>query len=89
MVTILFIICVSVTITSFREIPLWKLEAQPTKPPDFLNDDEDNEESPMDPAQSDQQDTPKTSTSYGSLNQDQLQIPTSFVNKKKTILNKL
>lgn len=28
LVTILFIVCVSATITSFREMPLWKLEAQ-------------------------------------------------------------
>lgn len=28
LVTIIFVICVSVTLNSFREIPLWKLESQ-------------------------------------------------------------
>lgn len=36
LVTFIFIICVSITMTSFREIPLWRLETQPEKLPDFL-----------------------------------------------------
>lgn len=87
LVTIIFIICVSATVTSFREIPLWRLEAPPTKIPDFLND-EDNDspvnDQKLEPENNETIDVldksgPKSSTSYGSLNQDHLQIPTAAV----------
>lgn len=91
LVTIIFIVCVSATVTSFREIPLWRLEAPPTKIPDFLKDDDDDEspsdERKQEPEKNESTDVldrtgPKTSTSYGSLNQDQLQIPTPSVSKQ-------
>lgn len=89
LVTIIFIICVSATVTSFREIPLWRLEAPPTRIPDFLNDDDND--SPMNDQKVESENNenievleksgPKTSTSYGSLNQDQLQIPIGAVSE--------
>lgn len=89
LVTIIFIVCVSATVTSFREIPLWRLEAPPTKIPDFLKDDDNdspiNDQKP-EPENNETIDVlekggPKTSTSYGSLSQDQLQIPTEAVSE--------
>lgn len=90
LVTIIFIVCVSATVTSFREIPLWRLEAPPTKPPDFLkdeDDDDDDDDKQQEPETNettdvlDKSSAPKSSTSYGSLNQDQLQIPTAAVSE--------
>lgn len=89
LVTIIFIICVSATVTSFREIPLWRLEAPPTKIPDFLNDEDTDTSMNDEKVEPDNSETidilektgPKTSTSYGSLNQNQLQIPTAAVSE--------
>lgn len=69
-VTVIFIACVSVTITSFAEVPLWKLESQPPKPHDFLNDDEENANrlvNDQPTASADGADTMAKTTSYGTL----------------------
>lgn len=83
LVTFIFIICVTATVTSFREIPLWRLEVPPTKVPDFLNDDENTPANTIEITDHDDQTESekitKTSTSYGTLNQDSLQIPAAFV----------
>lgn len=89
LVTIIFVICVSATVTSFREIPLWRLEASPTKIPDFLKDEVNDCPGNDQKVETENNETidvlekngPKTSTSYGSLNQDQLQIPTASVSE--------
>lgn len=82
LVTFIFVFCVSITITSFREIPLWQLESQPQKPPDFLNEDEDIERTTPAIKLSESDDTldkvTKT-TSYGSLSKDTLEIPSTVV----------
>lgn len=82
LVTFIFVFCVSITITSFREVPLGQLEAQPQKPPDFLNDDEDIEKTaPMIKlSESDETlDKMAKTTSYGSLSKDTLEIPSTVV----------
>lgn len=73
-VTVIFIACVSVTITSFAEVPLWKLETQPPKPHDFLNDDEENvnrlvndQATASEPVNNDGSDAMAKTTSYGTL----------------------
>lgn len=83
-VTIIFIVCVSATITSFREIPLWRLEAlSATRPPEeVLSSENINDSSIVDSGGGDdgkgdtltiEQVEPlsaKQSTSYGSLRVD-------------------
>lgn len=73
-VTVIFIVCVSVTITSFAEVPLWKLETQPPKPHDFLNDNEENvnrlvhdQAAASEPLNGDGSDAMAKTTSYGTL----------------------
>lgn len=82
LVTFIFIFCVTVTITSFREIPLWQLESQPQKLPNFLNDDVEDVASPSEkkPPETDDGGALMTkTTSYGSLSKNNLEIPTDFV----------
>lgn len=82
LVTIIFIICVSVTITSFREIPLWRLEVQPEKIPDFLDDesihndqnDEMTNETKLIESNETADKMTKTS-SYGAMGNEQLDVP--------------
>lgn len=81
-VTIIFIVCVSVTINSFAEVPLWKLEAQPPKPPDFLNDDEDEhiKDDAGETLNTNEADQMPKTTSYGTLlnsNDAPMQTPRS------------
>lgn len=85
--TIIFIICVSVTVTSFREIPLWRLEAQPEKLPNFLDDesvhgDEDaeatNETKLLD---NDMPDKVTKTSSYGAMGNEQVDIPPVHVSQ--------
>lgn len=74
-VTVIFIACVSVTISSFAEVPLWKLESQPPKAHDFLNEDEEDVKRPEnDQAKTgellpnaDEADLVPKTTSYGTL----------------------
>lgn len=64
-VTLIFIVCVVVTVNSFAEVPLWKLESQPPKAHDFLNEDkEDGNQLANESLNAD--DMTKT-TSYGTL----------------------
>lgn len=56
LVTVIFIICVSATVTSFREIPLWKLEASNAAQQPYSNIDG---EQPQD----------EGTKTYGSVNQ--------------------
>lgn len=96
LVTIIFIICVSVTVTSFREIPLWRLEAQPEKLPNFLDDesvhnDQDaeatNETKLLDSETSDKM--TKTS-SYGAMgNEQQLDVPPVHVSIAVAKINRI
>lgn len=83
LVTFIFIFCVSVTITSFREIPLWQLESQPQKLPDFLNDDKDIDEEQQGVNKSAEIDDAlmTKTTSYGSLSKNNLEIPLDCVYK--------
>lgn len=82
-VTVIFIICVSATVTSFREIPIAKLEARPQILPNFLNEDEDTkmEHSNSMPNVADSEETlTMQTTTYGTLEQqDQLSVPKSMV----------
>lgn len=77
--------CVSVTLNSFREIPLWKLESQPRKAPDLLiEEDEEKSEvaaEAVEPTSSDRLQPNDSSgqinrtTSYGALSDKCLEIP--------------
>lgn len=73
-VTVIFIACVSVTISSFAEVPLWKLESQPPKAHDFLKEAEEDVKRPVnDQAKAseflnpDEADPVPKTTSYGTL----------------------
>lgn len=89
LVTIIFIICVSVTVTSFPEIPLWRLEVQPEKLPNFLDDesahgDQDaemtNETKLID--SNEMSDKMTKTSSYGAMkNDDQLDVPPVHVSQ--------
>lgn len=85
LVTVIFIACVVVTISSFAEVPLWKLESQPPKAHDFLNDDEDDvnqmatvQATVGDPLNADESDKVPKTTSYGTLsnsNEPPIELP--------------
>lgn len=82
LVTFIFIVCVTVTICSFQEIPLWKLELQPPKPPDFLIEESDEQEHSTvhDPLNPDEMsDKLSRATSYGAMVNGELQPP-NYVN---------
>lgn len=64
LVTVIFIVCVSATVTSFREIPLWKLEATNAAHQQYTNI---NGEQQSDEAG-------KPATSYGAVNQCETKI---------------
>lgn len=93
LVTFIFIFCVTATITSFREIPLWKLEA--TMPIVGADDDDDSDrkvedrngnpenqkisEPPLHETD-DVLDKMTKTTSYGSLGQNgALEVPVDHV----------
>lgn len=99
LVTIIFIVCVSVTLNSFREMPLWKLEGQPTRPPDIsVEEDEEAQENAaeaVEPTASDrlQPNTPNNqmnrTTSYGTLGDKGLDIPKTVTSDQLTHISNI
>lgn len=85
LVTFIFIFCVAITVTSFREIPLWRLEASAPRAPDFLSDDNNDNDVKNIPAaeltESNEVLNEKLTktTSYGALDNDQLVVPSTSV----------
>lgn len=81
LVTFIFLICVVVTLGSFKEIPLWKLEAQPPKPPNFLIDETDEQDNANIQSTGDENGTDKITktASYGALSNDVLELPKSVI----------
>lgn len=74
--------------TSFTEIPLWRLEVQPEKLPDFLDDesvrDEQNVEMTNETKLVESNDTSDKMTktsSYGAMANDQLNVPPVHVSQ--------
>lgn len=74
------------TVTSFREIPLWRLEAKPQKIPDFLNDESINDDKNVELTNetqliesSEMPDKMTKTSSYGAMGNDQLDVPTVHV----------
>lgn len=82
LVTILFIACVSVTLDSFREIPLWRLQSVSQSA--ALNDDstDDRPESSEQSALNERlqpSDPINRTASYGALSNDHLAVPQTAV----------
>lgn len=93
LVTIIFIICVSVTVTSFCEIPLWRLEAQPEKLPEFLDDESvhegDAETKLMDGSESGENGSMTKTSSYGAMGNEQFAVPPAHVSETTETLYSL
>lgn len=84
LVTIIFIGCVIVTLDSFREIPLWRLEsvAQSIVVIDECDDakPDSNEQSPLN-ERLQAPDPINRTTSYGALSNECLDVPKHVINK--------
>ncbi|XP_031631214.1 proton-associated sugar transporter A [Contarinia nasturtii] len=93
LVTVIFIVCVIVTLDSFREIPLWRLESE-SQSVVVIDDCDDGDEAKTN-EQSDEQsalnkqlqapDPINRTTSYGALANDSLEIPKNGNQRRYTM----
>lgn len=65
LITFIFVFCVSATVTSFKEIPLWALESQGRPKPPFDEDAEGGQ-----PTEESQWEKNGAPASYGTLNEE-------------------
>lgn len=79
LVTVIFIVCVTVTIGSFPEIPLWKLEAtQASVGPEPAVEVDDNGPNDKTKTEETGERISKT-TSYGSLSKEDQNVPRNVI----------